>query len=139
MVHRTRCAATVFGGALLSSTAALAGPGNVIGNVNMRTSPGAQYPIITTIPAGAPIQVFECENWCQVGFAGTYGYVSAGYIAGGYTEPAPRPYYLPTYAPVAPVVIYEGGPSYVAPHYRWRDHHRWHYRRGDGAYFEFGS
>lgn len=106
----------------------------------MRTGPGAQYSVITTVPAGAPIQVFECENWCRVGFAGTYGYVSADYIAGGYTEPAPRPYYLPapTYEAVPSVVIYEGHQRYVAPHYRWRDHHRWHYRRGDGAYFEFG-
>ena len=145
MIQQSLSAAGALCGALLWSAAAVAAPGNVIDDVNMRTGPSTQYPVITTIAAGAPIEVFECEGWCRVGFAGTYGYVSANYISGGFTEPAPRPYYQssayydpePLIGPDAGprVQIYTGRPWYVAPS-NWR---RWHYRRGDGAYFEFGN
>jgi uncharacterized protein YraI len=145
MFQRSIYAASALSAALLWSAAADAAPGNVTDSVNMRTGPSTQYPVITTITAGAPVEVFECESWCRVGFAGTYGYVSANYISGGFTEPAPRPYYQsrayyqpePLYEPdIGPTVqIYSGRPWYVAPS-NW---HRWHYRRGDGTYFEFGN
>ncbi len=141
MVNRSLLAAGALGGAVLWSAAALASPGNALGNVNMRTGPGTQYSVITTIPAGAPVEVFECQSWCQVGYAGTHGYVSANYVGGGYTAPAPRAYYqpAPVYTPAPSVGIYYDHPWYNAPRHRyWRDEHRRHFRRGDGAYFEFG-
>jgi uncharacterized protein YraI len=132
-------------GALVLSAAASAAPGVANCNVNMRTGPGTQHSVVVTIPAGTPVQVFECYGWCKVGFAGTYGYVSAHYISGGYTEPAPRPYNQSTvhYDP-APFYGRVHGPS-VGYYYgdRWTygpgPRHRWHFRRGDGAYFEFGG
>lgn len=144
-------APTALFAAMLWSATAVAGPGNTTADVNMRTGPGVRYAVITTIPAGAPVQVFECSSWCQVGFAGTHGFVSANYIAGGFTEPAPRPYYQsPVFYQPEPTVIIE--PEIVEPegyyeaesaeiiYYPWivAPRHRWHYRRGDGAYFEFG-
>lgn len=141
MFQRSIHAASALCGALLWSAAAVAAPGNVTDDVNMRTGPSTGYPVITTITAGAPIEVFECEGWCRVGFGGTYGYVSANYISGGYTEPAPRPYYQSrAYYQPAPAYEQEEGRYYGRPWYTAPSHwHRWHYRRGDGAYFEFGN
>jgi hypothetical protein len=59
---------------------------------------------------------------------------------GGYTEPAPRDYYAAPGYPWSP----DQPPPHVLPPasfgraveaYDWG--HRAHYRRGDGAYFEF--
>ena len=152
MMHRTASAGWALCGVLLSSTTAWAGAGNIVGNVNMRTGPGTQFPVITTIPDGAPVHVFECGQWCEVAFGGTYGFVAASFVAGGYTDPAPRPYYLPPayYAGEEPVYVepevsgYTGLERYRAVpglgfFYPWivPPQHRLHYWRGDGAYFEF--
>jgi uncharacterized protein YraI len=140
---RSLYAATALFGSLALSSAALAAPGYANCNVNMRTGPGTKFSVIATIPAGTPVQVFECYDWCKVGFANTHGYVSASYISGGYTEPAPRPYNqsayhykpAPLYGPVhGPSVGYYSGKRWTYGPGPW---HRWHYRRGDGAYFEF--
>lgn len=127
---------------LLVSSAAAA-PGVAGTDVNMRAGPGVRFPVIVTIPGGAPVEVFECGSWCKIGYAGCHGFVAAGYILGGYTPPAPRAYYepVPVYeTPVLPPVgypVYEETPWVVAPPRHWRGHVG-HYRRGDGAYFEFG-
>jgi len=139
--------AGVLAGAFVLSTNSLAAPGFASADVNMRTGPGTHCSVITMIPAGAPIQVFECGSWCKVGYAGTYGFVSASYVGGGYTDPAPRAYYQPV--PVYETPLYEA-PSYdqnpaISAYYPdpWYEAHhrryvpRGHYRRGDGAYFEF--
>jgi uncharacterized protein YraI len=146
MLNKSLAAGGVLAGALVVS-AAVAAPGVASGNVNMRTGPGTGYSIITTIPVGAPIEVFECGSWCKVGYAGTQGFVSANYVGSGYTDPAPRAYYepVPVYeTPVYEAPLYDQNPiisSYypypwvVAPRHRYIP--RGHYRRGDGAYFEF--
>jgi non-heme chloroperoxidase len=59
MYQRSINAASALSAALLWSAAASAAPGNVINDVNMRTGPSTQYPVITTITAGAPIEVFD--------------------------------------------------------------------------------
>lgn len=137
----------ILTGALVLSTNGFAAPGFASGDVNMRTGPGTRYSVITMIPAGAPMQVFECGSWCKVGYAGTHGFVWANYVGGGYTDPAPRAYYQPV--PVYETPLYEA-PSYdqnpaISAYYPdpWYEAHhrryvpRGHYRRGDGAYFEF--
>ena len=63
----------------------------VTGSVNLRTGPGTQYARILTIPAGANVSVAGCSSWCSVNYAGTRGYVSASYVAGGRAGPGPRP------------------------------------------------
>ena len=74
-------AAGLFGALL--ATAAQAATGVATGSVNMRTGPGTSYAKITTIPAGAPVEVFGCSSWCQVAYGGAQGYASANYISQG--------------------------------------------------------
>jgi len=56
------------------------GAGVAISDVNMRTGPGTGYPVITTIPGGAPVEVLGCQSWCSVIYRGTEGFVSGRYV-----------------------------------------------------------
>jgi uncharacterized protein YraI len=52
-------------------------------NVNFRTGPGTNYPIITVLPARAYVAVTGTNadrSWYQVVFNGVQGWVSAGYL-----------------------------------------------------------
>lgn len=66
--------------AAMISPAALAAPGVAITDVNMRTGPGTGFPVITTIPGGAPVEVLGCQSWCSVIYRGTEGFVSGRYV-----------------------------------------------------------
>jgi uncharacterized protein YraI len=94
MILRPLAAAGSVAAALFASTIAMAAPGVATGDVNMRTGPGTGYSIITTIPAGAPIEIYSCSRWCEVNYAGAQGYVSANYVS---ADGASAPY---TTAPV---------------------------------------
>ena len=60
---------------------AYAASGYSTGNVNMRTGPGTRYARVTTIPAGAPVEIYGCQrNWCDTYFAGRRGWVSGSYL-----------------------------------------------------------
>lgn len=53
-------------------------------NLNLRTGPGTQSPLITTIPRGTQIPVhsivtYNGESWLQVTYQGQRGYVAAAY------------------------------------------------------------
>src|SRR3954471_8811608 len=69
MLTRPLLSAAVLAGALLTASAANAAPGVATGDVNMRSGPGTGYSVITTIPAGAPLEIYGCSSWCQVGYA----------------------------------------------------------------------
>src|SRR5436190_257760 len=99
---RTPLAAGLLASCLVIAAAAEASPAITSGNVAMRCEPGSTHRVVVRIPAGAPIEVFECSTWCRIGFAGTYGYVPADYVMGGYTEPAPRDYYAAPGYPWSP-------------------------------------
>jgi Bacterial SH3 domain len=87
-------------------------PGVVNTNVNLRQGPGTNFGIITTIPAGAPVEVGGCSGqWCQVTFQGQNGYV----IATSLGAPPPRRPYPPGYPPPPPPVY---PPPYPPPYYR---------------------
>jgi len=56
--------------------------------LNMRTGPGTGYAVITSIPAGGQVSVYQCttaQTWCEVGYNGRIGWSSARYLnfAGG--------------------------------------------------------
>src|SRR6185312_3000113 len=104
------------------------------GNVNMRAGPGTGYAVITTIPAGAPIEVIGCSSWCQVAFGGTEGFASANYVSGArvgtsYGAAAPYAYAAPP--------VYEGyyGDGYYGDRY-YDDSYYGGY--GPGLSFSFG-
>ena len=92
------------------------GPGAVAStNVNLRQGPGTTYTIITTIPAGAPVDVAGCRGqWCQVTYQGQNGYVIATSLgqggAGGPPPGGPPPGAVAAYPPG-----YVPPPVYVAP------------------------
>lgn len=112
---------------LLLSTAAVAAliavPGiaaaataEAVTDLNMRTGPGPQYPIIGTIDANASVGINGCtetRSWCQVSWAGQDGWAYAAYLAPTAEVVAPAPaqprvvYSDPQVQ--APVVTYERG------------------------------
>lgn len=94
--------------ALLLPAAALAASGYATGSVNLRSGPGTDYRVITTIPAGASVEVYGCDGWCRVDYRGYRGWASARYISSApprYRPPViERPYrpYRPPYDPFRP-------------------------------------
>jgi uncharacterized protein YraI len=101
----------------LAWSAAEAAPGVATGNVNMRTGPGTGYAVITTIPAGAPVEVLGCPSWCEVAYAGTRGWASSNYISAA------------AVAPAAPAVVYQPAPRYVYARPAIPARAYWHYGR----------
>ncbi len=112
-------------------------PAVVNTNVNLRQGPGTNYNIVTTIPAGAPVNVSGCSaGWCQVTFQGLNGYLIATSLGGppgpprgpyppGYPPPPPPyppPYPPPDYGPY-PYGYY--GPG---PYWRHRGYYGGYYR-----------
>ena len=102
-------------------------PAAVNTNVNLRQGPGTNYPIVITIPAGAPVAVTGCSGaWCQVTFQGQSGYI----IATSLGAPPPLRPYPPGYPPPPPPLYpppYYGPPpyGYYGPGPYWR--HRGYY------------
>ena len=136
MMLRPILAGAAFFAALALPTIAAAANGYATGTVNMRAGPSTQYPVITTIPAGAPVTIYGCEggwSWCDTAWAGARGWVYARYLEG--VHGAQR-VYLPTYAPQIgiPVISFSFS-TYWDTHYRYRpwyrDRDRWYaYWRG---------
>jgi uncharacterized protein YraI len=112
----------------------------VTGSVNLRTGPGTQYARITTIPAGARVNVSGCSSWCAVNYRGIRGYVSASYVSGG-GGPAMRPPVM--HRPPPPTWGYHKKPWWDSRHNAWYDGQRWYfggrwYDRPSGFSFGFG-
>lgn len=48
--------------------------------VNMRSKPDNDAPTLTIIPAGASVEFFGCNFWCEVGFEGKRGFVYRSFV-----------------------------------------------------------
>lgn len=76
---------TALTGALMVPGVAAAAVGAVVTtDLNIRTGPGTSYQRFDTIPDGSRVTVYGCRrsyNWCDVGWRGTRGWVSANYLA----------------------------------------------------------
>ena len=67
-------------------------------NLNMRTGPGTNYPVVATVPHGGGVTVFGCTadyRWCDSAFANARGWVSGRYLSYGvqgsyYGRPIPN-------------------------------------------------
>ncbi|HKS60777.1 MAG TPA: SH3 domain-containing protein [Xanthobacteraceae bacterium] len=124
---------------LLSTGAALAVPATAQTDLNVRSGPGTQYPVVGSIQGGETVDARGCTGgWCRVSFSGGTGWASRSYLAmGGAVAPGPA-------VAVAPYVYdddyYDGygyydygysyGPSfgfYAGPRFghRWRGHSGW--------------
>src|SRR5581483_11067739 len=78
--------------------AAMARAGFATSDVNMRAGPATDFPVITTIPAGADVNIHGCiagYDWCDVGWSGDRGWVEASYLQFVYHD---RRVLLPDYA-----------------------------------------
>jgi uncharacterized protein YraI len=98
--------------------AARARSASVAATVNLRSGPGTDSEIITTIPAGSTVRVTGCSGeWCEVTWNDRSGYAIARNLSMGAPRPAgaygPRPGYAGGYGPEPPVA-YEA-PGYYAP------------------------
>lgn len=75
----------------LAVPAAQAAPGTVTSNVNVRSGPGTNYPVVSTVRSGTQVDVQQCQgSWCYVVRSGLTGWVSSTYLAAsGNTRPNP--------------------------------------------------
>jgi uncharacterized protein YraI len=54
---------------------------NAPGGVNLRSGPGTNHPVVTTIAHGAQVRVISSDGaWTQVEHNGRRGYVSSQYL-----------------------------------------------------------
>jgi hypothetical protein len=76
---------------LLSAGAALAVPATAQTDLNVRSGPGPQYPVVGSIRGGETVDVGSCTgSWCQVSSRGGSGFASRSYLAmGGAVGPGP--------------------------------------------------
>ena len=125
---------------LLSAGSAMAVPATAETDLNVRSGPGTQFPVIGTLSNGEAVDVDGCTgSWCQVSFGGGTGYANRSYLAmGGAVAPGPA-------VTVSPFVYdddyydygYTYGPSvgfYAGPrfHRHWRGrHHGWRGHAGN--------
>jgi hypothetical protein len=109
---------------------ASAPPAVVNTNVNLRQGPGTNYTVITTLPAGTPVDVGNCGGqWCQVSAQGQNGYVIASSLGQGGPPPGgPPPGYAPPPVYYGPPPYYGPYPYYpgYGPYYGWRGGYGWH-------------
>jgi uncharacterized protein YraI len=59
------------------------GMGTTTATVNLRSGAGTSYPVITVVPYGASIELFDgpAGSWGRVGYTGLFGYIHSDYIA----------------------------------------------------------
>lgn len=76
---------------LLTTGAALAVPATAQTDLNVRSGPGTQYPVVGSLQSGETVDAANCSgSWCQVSFNGGTGYASRNYLAlGGAVAPGP--------------------------------------------------
>jgi uncharacterized protein YraI len=123
---RTTLLATVSA-LVLSAGVAAASPAITSSSVNLRAGPGTQYPVITTLPGSAPVDVSGCSgSWCAVSWNGTAGYVSANYLNMAGAPPA---------VAAGPGYYYDDEPydDYVGPSFGYFGYDSgpsWRHRRG---------
>jgi uncharacterized protein YraI len=80
-------AASVFAALALSATAD-AGWGHTDVSVVLYTGPGISHDRLLTIPAGARVEIYQCQGWCEVGYEGYRGWADRGCIKLDYLHTA---------------------------------------------------
>jgi len=112
---------------------ALAADGYTTGNVNLRAGPDISYPLIDTIPAGAPVSVQGCTSgweWCDVIFQGERGWIAGNFIQYNYNN---QYVLVPQYGmqigiPIVTFVIGNYWNSYYRNRPFYRERARWYAR-----------
>ncbi len=123
---------------LLSTGAALAVPATAQTDLNVRSGPGTQYPVVGSIQGGETVDVGRCTgSWCRVSFGGGSGFASRSHLAmggrarGPVVAAAPYVYDEPDYDYGYYDYGYAYGPSaYFYANPRFRHRHGWQGRPG---------
>ncbi|ESW60203.1 MAG: hypothetical protein Q27BPR15_13285 [Rhodobacter sp. CACIA14H1] len=82
-------------------------------DLNLRAGPGPGYPILTVIPAQAPVTLRGClaqQSWCQVDYGGQQGWASGDYLTVMQND-APVAVYPQREAMKVETLTYEGDES----------------------------
>lgn len=133
--------------AMLTATSAFAATALVTTSLNLRTGPGTGYPVITSMPNGALVDVRGCVrgyNWCRVDWRGYDGWASASYLAmqsGPYRGRVYSNYGAEIGIPLIAGAIIGGALLSDHDHYYYRHHRYWrrhdwrgrHYRHWNGG------
>lgn len=101
-------AAAAFCLAFALPAAAHAANATTTSGVNMRAGPSVSYPVVASLPARAPVQIYGCVkdgSWCDTAWANQRGWVAGAYLTSIYRG---APVAVSTYAPRLgyPVVAY---------------------------------
>jgi len=111
-------AALLIGAGTASAATAVAS-----NDLNVRSGPGTQYPVVTVIPQGGAVTATDCNgSWCRVDYRGRDGWASQAYLSGAVATGAPSYGYAePEYDTGYPAYAYDysepyyGGAYYGAP------------------------
>ncbi|MEO5807295.1 SH3 domain-containing protein [Devosia sp.] len=77
-------AAVATAAAIVMIPAAQAAPGQVTGNVNVRSGPGTNYGVIDVLSRGTNVDVGRCQgSFCQVRTSSTSGWIASSFLANG--------------------------------------------------------
>jgi hypothetical protein len=110
---------------------ASAEPARLGTRTNLRMGPGTNFGIVTTMPAGAVVNVIRCgPEWCNVTFAGRPGYVIARNLGGGappVVAGGPPPPPVVVVEPAPPMVVVGPRYGFYGPRYFYGP--RWGWRR----------
>ena len=102
-----------FAAALFLGTAANAAISTT--DLNMRSGPGTDYPVVGVIPANSQVAIEDCAAgtmWCMVDAGGVQGWADSGYLADNGLFP--RAGSTVTYGSTAPFIFNNGGASATA-------------------------
>jgi len=118
--------------ALLLSLAgnASAAPGFATAPVELRAGPGMEYPPVSFVPGGTPVEILGCLQgfvWCDVGIGPNRGWLPATYLQYLYqNRGVPLPEYGPRFG--VPIIGFRLG-DYWGDHYRgqpwYNERDRW--------------
>jgi uncharacterized protein YraI len=94
----------------LSLERTAADPALAVSDLNIRSGPGAQYPVAGRIPGGSTVEASNCGgSWCTVRWGGRSGYVNQSFLDfGGDVPPGVA-------IPVAPPGSYPSSRYYPPP------------------------
>ena len=50
--------------------------------VNMRKGPGSKHGVLMVIPRSAKVDIYDCDQWCKIGYEGRTGYIYKSFVRG---------------------------------------------------------
>lgn len=109
--------------------------GVAVADVNLRAGPATRYPVVIVMPQNASLAVHGCvadQSWCDVGWSGNRGWVSARYIHVFYN--GQKTVLTPVIAPVVGITTVTFTAAYWDSYYRSYSWHRqWHHYHGNAS------